>query len=663
MKKKYIIAALALASGLALSSNAVKADNTDKKSDIAAGSKTSADAEDSAVDAAGVSTLSDETSVGNASVEGADHFLNIGSVSKVYTVTAVMQLVDQGKVDLDSPLTTYIPEFRMADERYKDITVRMLMNHTAGFMGTMYGGALLCDEGSTEYHDRFLENLSIERLKYTPGEYNCYSNDGFTLQEILIEKVSGMSFTDYIEKNICEPLSLSNTGTVWNMDDMNRQVPYYINGNIQMKPEVMMILGGGGLMTDAEELVSFGGAFFTGDNTLISENSKKEMAKNYAAGSLGEGFGLGWDIVSRSEYDEKGVKVLMKGGDTNFQHTDLVVAPDEKISIAVLSSGGSSTYCEKLAYELLDIALDEKGITVEHPEEELPVTVDSVPEEFIGYAGVYANKNIMIDISFPEGRYMLLRTLTANSNIEQKYMYTEEGSFVSVSGDVLSGNAFIVKPVEKAEFVTDNGRVFLKEIGSNVIAEKMPEVKINDDVKAKWEERKGMDYYYISGSYNDMYFIAGMSCMTLNTSDEAPGYVNSCTIIDENHAENRFAAPDSSSRDIYDIEMSVVDGNEILTLVGQNASYISERNIPEFTKDITEVKTKKGAAGWYRISGMKDETVRFDIPENAAVYVYDQYGNLKYTNFMSEYDAGIPLPDYGMIVFVGDTGATIGINR
>ena len=60
---------------------------------------------------------------------------------------------------------------------------------------------------------------------------------------------------------------------------------------------------------------------------------------------------------------------------------------------------------------------------------------------------------------------------------------------------------------------------------------------------------------------------------------------------------------------------------------------------------------------------MKDETVRFDIPENAAVYVYDQYGNLKYTNFMSEYDAGIPLPDYGMIVFVGDTGATIGINR
>ncbi|HBE08956.1 MAG TPA: serine hydrolase, partial [Lachnospiraceae bacterium] len=194
MKKKYIIAALALASGLALSSNAVKADNTDKKSDIAAGSKTSADAEDSAVDAAGVSTLSDETSVGNAS---GDHFLNIGSVSKVYTVTAVMQLVDQGKVDLDSPLTTYIPEFRMADERYKDITVRMLMNHTAGFMGTMYGGALLCDEGSTEYHDRFLENLSIERLKYTPGEYNCYSNDGFTLQEILIEKVSGMSFTDY----------------------------------------------------------------------------------------------------------------------------------------------------------------------------------------------------------------------------------------------------------------------------------------------------------------------------------------------------------------------------------------------------------------------------------------------------------------------------------
>ena len=56
-------------------------------------------------------------------------------------------------------------------------------------------------------------------------------------------------------------------------------------------------------------------------------------------------------------------------------------------------------------------------------------------------------------------------------------------------------------------------------------------------------------------------------------------------------------------------------------------------------------------------------TVHFDIPENAAVYVYDKFGNVTYTNYMKDYKGGVPLPEYGMIVFVGETGATIGISR
>ena len=60
----------------------------------------------------------------------------VGSVSKIYSTAAVMQLVDEGKVGLDTPITEYIPNFTMADERYKDITVRMLMDHTSGLMGS-----------------------------------------------------------------------------------------------------------------------------------------------------------------------------------------------------------------------------------------------------------------------------------------------------------------------------------------------------------------------------------------------------------------------------------------------------------------------------------------------------------------------------------------------
>ena len=65
-----------------------------------------------------------------------DYIYCVGSVSKVYATAAVMQLVDEGKVELDAPVTDYVPEFRLADERYKKITVRMLMDHTSGMMGT-----------------------------------------------------------------------------------------------------------------------------------------------------------------------------------------------------------------------------------------------------------------------------------------------------------------------------------------------------------------------------------------------------------------------------------------------------------------------------------------------------------------------------------------------
>ncbi len=449
------------------------------------------------------------------------HLLNIGSVSKMYTVTAVMQLEEQGKIDLDNSVTEYIPDFKMADDRYQDITVRMLMNHTSGLMGTIYGGGFLFDEKSAKYHDEFLKLLGEQRLKYTPGQYNCYCNDGFTLLEILVERVSGMTFSDYLERYICRPLSIKNTGTQWSVPDYNNQIPCYINGDIRVQPECMQIIGAGGIMSGAEDMCSFGATFFAGNSTLLSEKAKKEMAKNYAAGSSGEGFGLGWDQVSRKDYEEKGVTVLQKSGDTNFQHANLTVAPEEEISVAVLSSGGSSSVNEELALKLLDIALDEKGIAVSHSETKKPAVVDRVPDEYQKYEGLYANANMVADISFPENRYMLLRSLTNNVAVEQQYMYTTEGEFAEVSGDVLSGNAIPKTPAELLKFDVKSDRVFVEESGSGYVLEKVSENHVSDEVLSAWEERNGESYYYYSGSYSDMYYCLAYNCFTLNTNREA----------------------------------------------------------------------------------------------------------------------------------------------
>ena len=80
----------------------------------------------------------------------------IGSVSKVYVTTAVMQLADKGLVDIDAPVTDYIPDFKMADPRYTRITVRMLMNHTSGIMGTQFGNMELYNDNSMATNDEFI---------------------------------------------------------------------------------------------------------------------------------------------------------------------------------------------------------------------------------------------------------------------------------------------------------------------------------------------------------------------------------------------------------------------------------------------------------------------------------------------------------------------------
>ena len=119
---------------------------------------------------------------------------NIGSVSKVYCATAIMLLVDEGKIKLDSPVTAYIPEFTMADERYRSITVRMLLNHSSGLPGGSYANSF-----GYRYHGPFLaetlQTLARSHLKHNPGELAIYCNDGFSLAEIIVERVTGKKYS------------------------------------------------------------------------------------------------------------------------------------------------------------------------------------------------------------------------------------------------------------------------------------------------------------------------------------------------------------------------------------------------------------------------------------------------------------------------------------
>ena len=602
--------------------------------------------------------IAEETGSGAGTQE---NYLNIGSVSKVYPVTAVMQLHEQGLVDLDKPVTEYIPDFKMVDERYKDITVRMLMNHTSGLMGSKYGGSFLLDETASDYHDEFLAHLSKQSLKADPGAFNCYCNDGFTLLEILTERVSGKTFTQYLEENICKPLSLDHTKTLWNVD-MEKHEPVYIRDNLKIANECPQLIGAGGIMADAADVSAFGTAFFTGNNVLLSEVSKKEMATNNQAGESRENFGLGWDSVGKKDYEDAGVTVLSKGGDTMFQHGSLVVAPDEMISVAVLSGGGDSGLDESIALKLMDIALADQGINVEHPEKEKPQLVDRVPEEYLSYAGVYADMQKTIRISFPDERYMLVTSLTSDPEFEMQYMAAADGSFVKMNGDVASGKAIPAQPLQCVTFEEKDGQIYLADPAMGFFMYKTSDTGVDDKAQSAWDARSGGRYYCVSGQAGDIFYLIENHSLTLQTNEAAKGFVNGYVMKDENHAGYETILPGTASRDLSNLSMETIDGKEYLSMDEIGYRYISEKSIPTWTEDIKKVELTTGEASWYKLEDVKDVTLHLEIPEGASVCVYDRYENLKYSSYMKGYGDKVPLPENGMIVFVGETGGSVNVS-
>ncbi|MDJ1501739.1 serine hydrolase domain-containing protein [Xanthocytophaga agilis] len=136
------------------------------------------------------------------------HIFHIASVSKTFVATAVMQLYEKGKLDVNQPLITYLPYFKLNDERYKNITIRQMLNHTSGLpdVEDYEWEKATSDEGAAE---RYTRSLTDSKLISAPGAEFHYSNMAFDIMADLIAKVSGMSFEKYVKENILLPLEMN----------------------------------------------------------------------------------------------------------------------------------------------------------------------------------------------------------------------------------------------------------------------------------------------------------------------------------------------------------------------------------------------------------------------------------------------------------------------
>ena len=116
-------------------------------------------------------------------------------------------------------------------------------------------------------------------------------------------------------------------------------------------------------------------------------------------------------------------------------------------------------------------------------------------------------------------------------------------------------------------------------------------------------------------------------------------------------------------RDIQDISVKQENGYEMLDITNCALEFISEDAIPQLENSMTEVKLSSKKASWFSIGNAENKALILDMPENAAVYVYDQYDRVTYSSYMTDYGNTVPLPENGKIVFLGEDGGVINITQ
>lgn len=345
---------------------------------------------------------------------GPETMFGIGSVSKMLATISAMILVDQGKISLDEPLVTYLPGFSMASPEYRDITVRMLLNHSSGFPGTDYRNTETADP-FTGYAVQVMEGLKSQRLKHAPGYLSVYCNDGFTMVENLVKAVSGKSYPEFVQQEILIPLGMTNSryateilpdGTYaksYTGDEPNNYTSFnvYASGGFYSTPADMSRLA---------TMLMNGGVYVS--RRLLSERSIAAMGQDQTLSSFNPlptdewRFGLGWDSVAPAGLRAVGIRGWQKGGDITGYGATFIVAPDERLAVTVMGASNAmgSGKANKIAERILLRALVERGRLAAMPAQleksrALPVQTPT-NEEKTAFSGYYATSAALFGLTF-----------------------------------------------------------------------------------------------------------------------------------------------------------------------------------------------------------------------------------------------------------------------
>ncbi len=269
---------------------------------------------------------------------------SIGSVSKQFTAAAILMLAEKGKLSLDDPVTRYVPDLTRA----QDVTIRQLLSHTSGYQDYWpqdYVPPFMLQPATA---DKILDGWARKALDFEPGTQWQYSNTGYVIAGLIVEKASGKPLLEFLSKNVFEPLQMK---SVMNIDqqrltetDATGYTRYGL-GPLRIAPKegAGWLFAAGELAMPAEDLAKWDISVI--NQTLLKPASYRELETTIVLkNGLATNYGLGLGV--RREFSRR---ALEHGGEVSGFTSANYVFPDDRVAVVVLTNQDAVDTSDEIA--------------------------------------------------------------------------------------------------------------------------------------------------------------------------------------------------------------------------------------------------------------------------------------------------------------------------
>ena len=281
---------------------------------------------------------------------GPDTKFRIGSITKQFTATLILQLVEEGKIKLDGKLSDYLPDYRK--DTGSKVTIHQLLNHTSGIPSYTSNREFFPKHSRDAYSvPDFVKTFASGDLEFEPGSKFSYNNSGYTLLGAIIEKVSGKNYETVLSERILKPLGMTNTGYDHHATILEKRASGYQKAREGFinAPYLDMSLpySAGSIYSTVDDLYKWEQALHEG--TVLKPESRNLM---FTPGLSNYGYGVGIDDRALGKTDQK-IKVISHSGGINGFNSLMTRAVDKRQTVIILDNVGFGQYQGKITDSII----------------------------------------------------------------------------------------------------------------------------------------------------------------------------------------------------------------------------------------------------------------------------------------------------------------------